>query len=113
MLEQSKRPVIFLAEMVNVASKLIHKKGVFVVLQLTDEAIALGSLDITALKAEWPADSLEGNVKELVSQAKAKLDLENKEVEAKIKNLLDCVPEAISAGGKLLSVIQKVKSTLA
>lgn len=113
MLTESKKPVVFLSEMVNVASKLMHKKGVFVVLQLTDEAIALGSIDVNALKAEWPEGSLESNVKELCETSKAKLDLENKDNEAKVKAVLDLAAEGVVIGGKVISLVKKAQSIFA
>ena len=117
MLEQSKKFVNLGVEAVNVGSKLIHKKGVFVVFNLSDEAADISSLDMPALKAEWVGQSIKVNVAELVETAKKKLDLVNKDVQAKVVQGLDLVNEAgviledgVAVVKKGLAYVEKVKA---
>lgn len=101
----------FAVELVNVGSKLIHKKGVFVVFQLSDEAMALGTLNGQALKAEWTGD-IKANVQVVVDGAKAKLDLENKDVQAKIAKFLDLAVDAAEVLTKAVDFVGKVKAAV-
>ena len=78
-----------LVELVNVGSKLINKKGVFVIFQLSDEAQELSSFNWEAFKAEWSPDKIKSNAAELVALSKKKLDLVNKDAQAKVEKALD------------------------
>jgi hypothetical protein len=113
MLDQSKKFVHFGVELLNVGSKVIHKQGVFVVFQLSDEAVALGSLDMNALKAEWPKGELAKNVEVLVAEGKAKLDLQNKSVQEKIVKAVDLLPRGVRLAEGVLSYVSDVKAAFA
>ena len=109
-LEQSKKLAHFATELVNVGSKLIHKKGVLSFFQLSDEAMALANLDVEALKLEHPEGSLRKNALELAEVCKGKLDLENKENEEKGKKLIDLAAKGIGLADDLLSYIKEMKA---
>ncbi len=112
MLDESKKILAGGVELLNVGSKIIHKKGVVAVFQLSDEAMALGTLDVVKLRAEWPVGSLKANVTELSVAAKAKLDLENKEVQAKIGGLLDLAVTVFGVVDDVLKYVAEVKAVL-
>lgn len=112
MLEQSKKLLSFGVELLNVGSKIVHKQGVLTIFQLSDEAMALASLDPVALKAEWPAGSLKANLSELVSASKAKLDLANKDVQAKLSHLLDLGVKGAGLAEDVLGYAKELQSAL-
>lgn len=103
----------FGAEFANVVDRFIHKKGLGVVFQLSDEAMALGTLDSAALKAEWVGKDVKANVAECVSVIKAKLDLTDKAIQAKVSAWLDLGPEAVGVLNSAVSFVNKVKSMVA
>lgn len=110
---ESKKIAAGVVELVNVGSQLIHKKGIGVVFQLSDEAMALGTINGQALKAEWEAGKVASNLKELLAFSKEKLSLENKDVEAKIKKCLDSAAKGVDVGKSALDLVSEVKQIFA
>ena len=110
-LDQSKKIVDFCGELLNVGSKLIHKKGAFVVFQLSDEAMALGGLDLPALQSELKSLSLQSG-EELCSHLDKKLDLENKENQKKIVSLCRLGLKGVKLGSEVISFVDEVKNSL-
>lgn len=108
-MNETNKLAFFAAELVNVGSKLIHKKGVFVVFNLSDEAAALSTVKFDALKLEWVGD-MKANVAEVVASVKGKLDLENKDVQAKIGTWLDLAVDAAEVLVKASDFVGKVKA---
>lgn len=95
-------------EGLNVASKIAHKGGVLSALALVDELSAIGSVDWDVLKkevSELDAD----DAKKLQDLVSVKLDLVNKEVEAKIKAAPALVLEVLTVAQEVLAVVAKVK----
>lgn len=116
MLEQSKKISAIAMEFVNVADALVHKKGVFAVFQLSDEAMAIQSLDVKALAAEVASMPAKDYAVAMAESCKAKLAMENKAVEAKIKAALDLaakavasIARAVDAGKEVVAVAQEAK----
>ena len=89
--------VDFGAELVNVGDKIIHKKGIFALFNLSDEASALAGLDVELLKKQ-AADVSPEERAQLNDRFKNKLVLINKELEAKIEAGADLVDDAIDLG---------------
>ena len=112
MLEQSKKVSNFVVELLNVGSKIVHKQGIATVFQLSDEAMALGNLDMVAMSAEW-AGPVEPKVDEMVASVTAKLSLENKAVEAKVKAGVAVVGKAVVLLSKVSDLVQEAKAVLA
>ena len=111
-MENCKKVVNGVAESLNVLSAVIHKKGIGVVFNLSDEVMALSSMDPVALKAELPLLAQADKRKEVLDQFKGKLALENKVNEAKIKEAVDVLSECVDAAVHVLSVLDKVKKLL-
>lgn len=109
-MEQTKKLASFLAEAVNVGAQLLAKKGVFVVFQLSDEAMSLGSFDAVAFKAEWAGKDVKKNMQEVVSVIQGKLALENTDLQAKINSWLEVSIDAASALTECVVVVDKVKA---
>ena len=108
-MNESKKLLSFGVELLNVGSKLINKKGIFVVFQLSDEAMALGTFNMDAFKAEWKTD-VKTAVNELVTLAKSKLDIENKDLQAKLSGAFDLIEKGVGLVEDDLLFISEVKA---
>lgn len=106
-----KKVVLAAAELLNVASKIINKEGIFVAFQLADELTALSNLDAAALKAEVADLSPEEKL-DLVNTFKQKLVLQKPEVEAKIEAGVDVLNDAVEVVVSAVVVVQKAKALL-
>lgn len=113
MLEQTKKIVAFSVELANVGSKIIHKQGAFTLFQLSDEAMALASMDAVALKAEWAPEAFVANVQEVAVSAKAKLELQNKAVQAKVEKGIDLAAKGVVVGKSVFDLLGEVKQLFA
>jgi len=112
-MENLKKYASLVAEGLNVLSGLKNKKGIGVIFNLTDEAMAALAVDPVALKAELPLLLVPEKRKEVVDQFKGKLALENKVNEAKIKDVVDVASDGVDAVVHVLSVVNKVKALVA
>lgn len=99
------------AELLNVLSKIAHKQGVFVALQLVDELGALGGLDAAVLKQEL-VDLDPAERAALMAGLKAKLVLLDPAVEAKIEASADLLNEAADLVISAVGLVNKAKAVL-
>lgn len=107
-LENIKKAVNAAVEVVNVVSKIVHKQGIFSVFQLSDELVALGTIDVEAFKKEVSELSAEEKA-ELKQTIKDKLSLVDKEVEAKIESGLDLVEKGTALVEKVVGILKEAK----
>lgn len=111
-IEQLKKIVLALAEVVNVIVKVANKEGVFVLLQVVDELNALSTLDMEKLKVEIAGLSVEEKA-DLVAAFKSKLDLGGTALEKKIEGGFDVLSEAVDVVANAIGVVQKAKALFA
>lgn len=97
------------AEAANVAFKVADKEGAFVVFQLSDELMALSSVDQDALKKQFGELDKEDRAQVRAAFA-AKLVLKNKDLEGKIEKATDLLDEGIELLFSILSYGSKVQS---
>jgi len=107
-IEQIKKILFAAVESVNVASKVLHKEGIFVVFQLSDELMALSTVDLEALKKE--ISELDKADRDTIRDAlKAKLVLVNPGIEQKIEGGVDLVEEGVQIVEQVIGLVSKVK----
>lgn len=111
-IEQLKKIVLALAEVINVIVKVANKEGVFVLFDAVDELSALGSIDLNLLKVELSGLGTAEKA-DLVSAFKAKLDLKGSPLEKKIEGGFDVLSESVDVVAQALGVVQKAKALFA
>jgi hypothetical protein len=109
-IDQLKKVVDVLAEGGNVAEKMLSEKAGPIakathLLKLSDELIGLAGLQPALLKEQFK-DLDAAEKAELIAHAKAKLDLVDDAVEAKIEAGLDLAIEAVELVTKLLAFVK-------
>ena len=110
-IEQIKKVALAGCELLNVISKVVHKQGIFTVFQLSDELMALSSIDGEALKKEI-SELDQADRDGIKSLVKEKLVLQNPVVESKIEGGVDILDEAVSIVLDAVKVVSKAKSLL-
>lgn len=111
-IDQLKKIVLALAEVINVIVKVANKEGVFVLLQAVDELNSLSTLDMVALKNELLALGAAEKA-DLVNAFKTKLDLGGSPLEKKIEGGFDVLSEAVDVVADALGVVKKAKALFA
>ena len=102
-----KKVVMLACEGANVAEGILNKEGLFSLFRLADEASALASLNKEELMAEIKELDSE-DYAELYSAAKAKLDLKDDALEAKLEGGVDLVYQSVRVGLESLSKIREL-----
>lgn len=108
-IDNLKKVVLAGAELLNVLSKIAHKQGVFVALQLVDELSALSGLDMALVKQEL-VDLSPAEREELLAALKEKLVLLNKDAEVKIEASAELLNEAASVMLDAVALVKRAKT---
>lgn len=106
--EQIKKVLDLGIELANVLSVMKHGGSIFAFTRLMDEVSALGTLDFDAFKKEIMDISAEERLS-LAAHVKAKLELQDKVVEAKIESGVDLVEDAVAVAESAVAFVNKVK----
>lgn len=111
-IDQIKTVLMAVCEIVNVMDKILHKKGLLVLFQLSDEFMLLSGLDVDALKLEI-ADLDLAERAALRDAIKAKLVLINPDIEKKIESGVDLLDEGVEMTKHAVEFVKRVQALLA
>jgi len=109
--EELKKIVELIAEGINVVHAVINKEGIFKLFALSDEVMALASLDVEKFKSQLSSLSPEGRA-ELDNLFKSKLVLSDKALEAKIESGELLVEECVDIVIDGVEVVKRAKSAI-
>ena len=110
--ENIEKLALFGAEFGNVVEDLANKEGIFSVFKLADEAKDLAGVKLDLVLKELADLSLPER-EALNVKLKAKIDLSNDVLEAKIEGGLDLAGECVAVGAQVLALIGKAKDLFA